>query len=137
MLKHPSWEPCFPPVLFMTTEIYSSQCYMTKCINRLLQGAPFVVLAVFFSSFLLPNEAQSHSLMSYNSQTNHHLKFCQESKITLIAFYTVYLYLMIMDNILMTFFQNLLLHFPFIRKNAFLTICVHSLFEECKCSFTL
>lgn len=37
--------------------------------------------------------------MSYNSQTNHHLKFCQESKITLIAFYTVYLYLMIMDNI--------------------------------------
>lgn len=33
-----------------------------------------------------------------SSQTNHHLNFCQESKITLIAFYSVYLYLMIMDN---------------------------------------
>lgn len=75
------------------------QSTLTVCITGL-----YFLSWQFCSSFLLPNEAQSHSLMSYSSRTNHRLKLCQESKITLIALCIVYLYLMIMDSISDDFF---------------------------------
>lgn len=83
------------------------QSALTVCIK-----GSICCVGSFCSSFHLPNEAQSHSLMSYSRQTNHHLQFCQESKITLIAFYTVYLYLMIMDNISDDIFFKICSPFP-------------------------
>lgn len=59
---------------------------------------PICCVGGFCSSLHLPNDSSPHR-WHCSSQTNRHLNFCQESKITLIAFYSVYLYLMIMDNI--------------------------------------